>query len=154
MIETKQELSPGVIEALSIAALPDVQWTHEDDLCDCTFQRIGMWKNPYMMETLEVRMCCIWAELYKQFPDFVRVIPGYYNDNTKEWETKPWEWDGEIQMAKATWYRHLARKENRSVAEVRAEYAEKDHLRPRGHPRVPFYLPLGGDEWALIEWRI
>ena len=147
-----KELSTAIVEALTIGSLPGVQWNHEDDLCDCTFQRVGMWKNPYMAETLEVRMCCIWAELYKQFPDFVRRIPGYFNDNTKEWETDPWEWDGEAQMSPAIWYRHLAAKENRPVGEIRAEYAAKDP--PRGRPRVPFFLPLGGNEWALVEWRI
>ena len=142
-------LSPGIIEALSIGNLPDVEWQSEDDLCDCTFQRIGMWKNPYLAETLEVRLCCIWAKFAEVFPDMVRTIPGYFNENTQEWITQPWEWNGEAEMPKAIWYRHLARKLNRPLAEIRAEYAGKDELRPKGRPQrreIPFLLMQGGME--------
>ena len=128
-------LSPALIEALAIAGLPDVQWQHDDDLCDCVFQRIGMWKNPYLATQHEIRLCCVWAELEKQYPDFVRTIPGYFNENTKEWQTEPSEWNAEFPMPKAIWYRHLARQQGRSVADIRAEYAGKDELRPRGVPR-------------------
>ena len=128
-------LSPALIEALAIAGLPDVQWQHDDDLCDCVFQRIGMWKNPYLATQHEIRLCCVWAELGKQYPDFVRTIPGYFNENTKEWETEPYAWNGEADMPKAIWYRSLARQQGRTVGDIRAEYAEKDELRPRGVPR-------------------
>jgi len=141
-------VSPAVLEALTIGSLPDTQWDHEDDLCDCTYQRIGLWKNPYLAETLEVRMCCIWAELYKQFPDFVRTIPGYYNDNTKEWETKPWEWNGEAEMPRAIWYRYLAREQDRPLADIRAEYSNQRP--PSGRSRIPLFVYDRG-EWALIE---
>ena len=147
--ETKIDLSPAVVEALSIADLPDVQWKHDDDLCDCVFQRIGLWKNPYLATTQEIRLCCVWAELGKQYPDFVRTIPGYFNENTQQWETNPWEWNGEAEMPKAIWYRHLARKFGRPVADVRAEYAERDELRPKGYKaaeRVPFVLLVDGME--------
>lgn len=146
-------LSPAVIEALSIGSLPDVQWQHEDDLCDCTYQRIGMWKNPYLAETLEIRLCCVWAELAKQYPDFVRTIPGYFNENTKQWETQPWEWNGEAEMPRAIWYRHLARKLDRPLAEIRAEYAERDELRPKGYVKpepVPLFIHIMGD-WHPIN---
>ena len=147
------KLSPALLEALSIASLPDVQWLHEDDLCDCTFQRIGMWKNPYLAETLEIRLCCVWAELARQYPDFVRTIPGYWNENEQRWDTEPQEWNGEAEMPKAIWYRHLARRLDRTVADVRAEYADKDHLRPRGAPRrepISFFLPYEGD-WIEVD---
>ena len=148
-------LSPGVIEALTIGSLPDVQWKHEDDLCDCTFQRIGMWKNPYLAETLEIRLCCVWEELAKQYPEFVRTVPGYWNDNERKWETKPWEWNGESEMPKAIWYRQLARSQGRPLAEIRAEYASQDDLRPKGKPlqeSIPFIVLVAGDE-CVIEFR-
>jgi hypothetical protein len=152
-------LSPAIIEALAIGNLPDQQWDVQDDLCDCTYQRIGMWKNIYLAETLEVRLCCLWAELYKQYPQFLRVIPAYWNENTKEWETEPKEWNGESEMPKAIWYRHLARKLGRTVADIRAEYADRDELRPKGTPKpapIPFILLDGGNEIAfdLANWRL
>src|SRR3989304_4838306 len=94
-------VSPAVLEALTIGSLPDTQWDHEDDLCDCTYQRIGLWKNPYLAETLEVRMCCIWAELYKQFPGFVRTIPGYSSVNPNGRATESGERIGEAEMPRA-----------------------------------------------------
>lgn len=151
MTDVKTRLSPGVIEALSIGSLPDVQWQNQDDLCDCTFQRVGLWKNPYLAETLEIRLCCVWAELGKWFPDFVRTIPGYFDDNEQEWITEPWEWTGETEMPKAIWYRHLARKQGRAVSEIRAEYGEKDALRPKGIKRGKLLmLPYFGG-WALVD---
>lgn len=145
-------LSPGLLEALSISELPDVQWLNEDDLCDCTFQRIGMWKNPYLAETLEIRLCCVWAELAKQYPDFVRTIPGYWDDNNKEWITQPWDWNGESAMPKALWLRQLARKQDRPLSEIREEYADLDHLRPKGEVRPerhPFIVKALGT-WVEI----
>ena len=142
-------LSPAILEALAIGGLPDVDWDNQDDLCDCTYQRIGMWKNPYLAETQEIRLCCIWAELGKQFPEHVRTMPGYWSPDRQEWLTAPREWDGETEMPRAIWYRHLARKLGRPLAEIRAEYQDKDGLRPKGARRtepVPFVLLLGGQE--------
>lgn len=116
----------------SLGVLPEVFWNHDDDACDCTFQRIGMWKNPYLGETLEVRMCCIWAELYKLFPQFVRVTPAYLVED-EAWETTVREWDGEGDMPRSIWYRQLARKEGISLAEARVRYAHLDP--PKGTPR-------------------
>lgn len=143
-----------VLEALQTGALPSIEWLHEDDLCDCTFQRIGLWKNPYLAETLEVRMCCIWENLYRQYPDQVRKIPGYWNENTKTWITEPWAWDGEADMPKPLWYRQLARQQDRSVADIRAEYTDRDHERPRGKPKaepVLFYLPLDSAHYLEVD---
>ena len=145
-------ISPAILEALAIAELPEVHWLHGDDLCDCTFQRIGMWKNPYLAATQEIRLCCVWAELGKQYPDLVRTIPGYFNENSQRWETNPWDWNGEVEMPKALWYRQLARQLARSVADIRAEYADKDELRPKGAPHpepIPFILLIDGQELAL-----
>ena len=148
-------LSPAVVEALAIGSLPEIQWKPQDDLCDCTYQRIGLWTNPYLAETLEVRMCCIWAELYKQFPEFVRTVPAFYDYNADEWVTEPMEWNGEDEMPKAIWYRHLARKHGRAVAEIRAEFSGRDSERPKGAPvkgPAPFFLPFGG-EWLEVDFR-
>ena len=79
----------------AMGMLPETFWETNDDACDCTYQRIGMWTNPYLAETLEVRMCCIWSKLYELFPQYVRTTPAFLNHNTGEWETEPREWDGE-----------------------------------------------------------
>ena len=137
-------VSPAVLQALSIGALPDVEWQADDDLCDCTYQRIGMWRNPYLAETLIVRVCCIWADLYKQYPQFVQQIPGYWNDETEQWDTEPWAWNGEDEMAPALWHRQLARKYGITVAAARA----LNLAPPKGqHIRAKplFFLPWGGE---------
>lgn len=126
-------LERDVMAALSV--LPEDTWDTWDDQCDCTYPRIGMWTNPYLAETLEVRMCCIWRELYQLFPAFVRVSPAYLDLNTNQWVTDPMAWNGEDDMPPAVWYRHMARTEGITVAEARAKYADKDELRPRGTPR-------------------
>lgn len=114
-------------------ALPEVYWDVDDDLCDCTYQRMGLWTNPYLAETLEVRMCCIWKELYKMFPQFVRQTPAFFDYNANEWVPEPREWDGESDMPAAIWYRQMARKEGISVAEARQKYAGKTP--PLGTPK-------------------
>lgn len=151
-------LSPAVLEALSIGNLPGVAWSNQDDQCDCVYQRIGMWKNPYLAETLEIRLCCIWAKLAEQYPEFVRTIPGYFDENTKRWITEPLEWNGQAEMPKAIWYRHLARKEGRPLSDIRQEYSQKDEQRPKGSGEpIPFILVIGGREIALdlrrLRWR-
>lgn len=88
--------------------MPEIQWVQGDDLCDCTFQRIGEWTNPYIGRTLRVRMCCIWAELYKEYPQFVQEIPAFYNYNEDRFETEPWMWNGEDDMPVDIWHRQLA----------------------------------------------
>jgi hypothetical protein len=143
------ELSPAVIEALSVGMLPDVQWKMHDDLCDCTYQRIGMWTNPYLADTLEVRMCCIWAEIYKAFPQFVRQVPAFWDYNTEEWVTEPAEWNGEDDMEVSMWHRQLARQTGKSLAEVREMGIEP----PKGHKKQAkpvFLLPWSG-EYVAVE---
>ena len=119
----------------ALTVLPEEMWDVQDDLCDCMYQRIGMWTNPYLAETLEVRMCCIWKELYQLFPQYVRVTPAFLDYNRNEWQTELMEWNAEFDMPPAIWYRQLAKKEGITVGEARAKYAELDHLRPRGVPR-------------------
>ena len=122
-------------QALQIIRTQDV-WDVNDDLCDCDFQRIGYWNNPYIGKTLEVRMCCIWAEIYKSFPQFVR-----------ETSVEPAQWNGETDMPKSLWHRQLAAELGMKVAEAREMGLEP----PQGQPakaKARIYLPLGGGEYA------
>ena len=113
------------------AAEPGVMWITGDDLCDCTFQRIGEWANPYLGKTLRVRMCCIWAELYKQFPQFVQEC-GYYDSNRHTYTSEAAEWDStDMDMPVYLWHRQLATKTGKSIAEIRQEYAGRERDRPR-----------------------
>lgn len=108
-----------------------------------------MFTNPYLAETLEIRLCCIWAEIYKAFPQFARTIPAFWDYNAEEWVTEPQEWNGEDDMPAAIWHRQLARKEGISVAEARA----KGLPAPKGtavKAPVTFFLPLDGD-WLPVE---
>ena len=143
------ELSPAIIQALSIGMLPDVQWKVHDDLCDCVYQRIGMWTNPYLAETLEVRMCCIWAKIYELFPEYVRNVPAFWDYNADEWVTEPAEWNGEDDMPAAIWHRQIARKQDISVAEARALNLPAPKGKRRGIKPV-FLLPWSG-EWVPVE---
>lgn len=123
-----------IVQAMGL--FPEDAWDVGDDLCDCTYQRIGLWKNIYLAETLEVRMCCIWSKLYELFPQYVRTTPGYMVDSG-EWITECREWDGETDMPKGIWYRQLARQQGRAVADIRREYSTRDSERPKGTPRPP-----------------
>lgn len=117
----------------SMGVLPEAFWDNQDDGCDCTYQRIGMWTNPYLAETLEVRMCCIWAELYKLFPQHVRTTSAFKDYNVDEWVSTPRDWDGEADMPESIWYRQLARKHGIPVTEARERYAHTTP--PKGMPR-------------------
>lgn len=130
------------------ALFPEEFWNTNDDLCDCTYQRIGMWTNPYLAETLEVRMCCIWDKLYELFPGLVRVTPGFLNYNTNEWVTEPMEWNGETDMPRAIWYRQLARNEGISVADAREKY--RDQQPPKGTPKPIVEPPETVDIAAVL----
>lgn len=119
----------------SVAALPESAWNEMDDGCDCTYQRIGSWTNPYLAETLEVRWCCIWKELYKLFPEMVRTTPAYRDGNTGEWVAEPREWDAEFDIPEAIWFRQLAREQGRPIADIRAEYSQRLAEKPKGVAR-------------------
>lgn len=132
---TERPLQPGVMRdvlaALSTASLPDVTWILGDDLCDCTFQRIAEWTNPYIARTLRVRLCCIFAELYKQYPQFVQDIPGYYDENRHRFVLEPRAWDSEeMAMPRYLWHRQLASVTGRDVAEIRTLLKDADAERP------------------------
>lgn len=140
-------LSPAIAQALSIADLPDVLWHQGDDLCDCEFQRIGWWTNPYTATTHEIRLCCVWAELGKQYPEFVRTIPAFWDYAHDEWVTEPQEWNGEGVMPLHLWHRQLARKYGIPVAEARS----LGMVPPDGiTPRPTLFLKWGG-EWLEAQ---
>lgn len=125
-------LEADVRSALAFDGLPEF-WDVNDDACDCMYVRIGMWTNPYLGETLEVRMCCIWADIYKQYPDFVRVTPAFKHYGINKWVPEIAEWNGEADMPRALWYRQLARQQDRPLPAIRADYADREP--PKGKPR-------------------
>lgn len=113
--------------ALTIEATPGLMWEHNDDLCDCTFQRIGFWTNPYIGSTLRVRLCCMWKKLDEMFPGMVTEIPAFYNYNEGQYETGARVWDStEADMPRSIWYRHLAALTGRSLQEIRVDYQDAD----------------------------
>ena len=121
-------LAPASIRAaLSSFTPPEVRWVHGDDLCDCTFQILGDWANPYIGKTLRVRFCCIWAEIYKEYPEVVEEIDAYYDENTDAYIPAPMEWDADdCDMPRALWYRQIATKTGKSLPEVREEYRDQE----------------------------
>lgn len=108
-------------------------WNVNDDLCDCTYQRIGYWNNPYIGETLEVRLCCVWAELEKQWPQFFRRT-----------QIEPAKWNGEADMPRSIYHRQLAKLNGMSVSEAREMGLDPPQGRPR-QPKPLFYLPWSGE---------
>ena len=108
-------------------------WETGDDLCDCTFQRVGRWTNPYLAQTRHVRLCCIEAELEKQFPQFVQVFDAYQDPNTDELIDEPMMWNGEFDMPKDIWHRQLARIRGEDLELVREKFAGLEP--PKGVPQ-------------------
>jgi len=128
----------ALLDALFTADMfPETFWEHGDDACDCTFQRVGMWTNPYLGKTLEVRMCCIWEELYKLFPQHVRTSSGFLDYNRNEWVPGQREWDGTTEMPRALWYRQIAERTGTPLPEVRTSYAALTPPQGVPEPEVP-----------------
>ena len=101
-----------MLEALLLTGeIPEIRWEHGDDLCDCTFQRIGYWTNPYLARTTEIRICCVWKVMVEQNPEIaalVREIPAFDDYNKDRWVTEPAPWDSEDgDMPRALWHRQL-----------------------------------------------
>ena len=110
--------------------IPEINWDNIDDNCDCTYQRIGWWTNPYIGKTLELRLCCMWKVLIEKNPEmqaFFREIPAFHNYNTDTYETEPHDWNGEDDMPRAIWYRQIASRTGRDLEQIRHDY---DHLQP------------------------
>ena len=124
-------------QALAIINAQDT-WNVNDDLCDCVYQRIGYWNNPYIGETLEIRLCCVWAEFEKQWPQFFRRT-----------QIEPAAWDGETDMPRSIHNRQLAALHGLSVSQARDLNLEVPKGKPR-EPRPIFLLPWSG-EWLAVE---
>ena len=129
------------LEALGLAgfpvSLPDFIWATGDDKCDCIFQRIGFWTNPYLAVTHEIRLCCLYAEFAKVWPDIFRTTQAYWDGNIAEWVENPAPWDNEDSpMPVSIWHRQIARKTGKTLAEVRAKYRGRESERPKA---VPWY---------------
>lgn len=147
------------LSTLLAADMPGLEWRHGDDLCDCTFQRIGEWTNPYIGKTLRVRFCCIWAEFHKLFPDFVQEIPMAYDHNSGTFVDGAAEWDSaDSDMPRAIWYRQIATRTGRSLDDIREEYRDQDPP-----PRVVYpsaFSVLGGEDAVAVagtketEWPL
>ena len=114
-------------------AMPEITWTHGDDLCNCTFQRIGDWANPYIARTRRVRVRCLESRMLEGNEDLVQDIPGYYNENTGEFETEPWVWDGEDDMPEHLFMRQTAIIQGLSLDETRVKFEGVEP--PKGIPR-------------------
>jgi len=121
---------------LMTGEIPEIRWQHGDDNCECMFQRIGWWTNPYLGRTMEIRLCCAWAkliELHPELAEFYREIPAFDNCNTGQYETEPHEWNGEYDMPRALWHRQLSVQTGKPVDQVRRDY---DHLEaPKAVPK-------------------
>ena len=113
--------------------MPEITWTHGDDLCNCTFQRIGDWSNPYIARTRRVRVCCLENRMLEGNEDLVQDIPGYYNENTGDFETEPWVWDGEDDMPEHLFMRQTAIIQGLSLDETRVKFEGVEP--PKGIPR-------------------
>lgn len=125
-------------QALAIANAQDI-WDNQDDRCDCVYQRIGYWFNPYIGAIEEKRICCIDAKLREMWPELFRTSV-----------IEPAEWNGESDMPAAIWHRQLANHFGVSVSEARALAGEP----PKGRPikvKPTFFLPWSGD---YIEVRL
>ena len=125
-------------QALQIIQAQDT-WNAEDDLCECVYQRIGYWNNPYIGETLEVRLCCVWAEIEKAYPQFFRRT-----------QIEPAEWNGEADMPRSIWLRQMAAVGNIPL-QIMRDSATGDP--PKGTPRKPkpvFLLPWSGEYLEVV----
>ena len=120
-------------QALEIIGAQET-WNVNDDLCDCTYQRVGYWNNPYIGETLETRLCCVWAEFEKQWPQFFRRT-----------QIEPTEWNGETDMPRSLYHRQLSKSLGVEVSEARGIATDVPKGVKRPEP-VPFILLIDGSE--------
>tara|TARA_R110000824_G_scaffold3522_11_gene16639 strand:+ start:22 stop:450 length:429 start_codon:yes stop_codon:yes gene_type:complete len=67
--------------------------------------------------------------------DLVQDIPGYFNENTGEFETEPWVWNGEDDMPESLFMRQTAIIQGLSLDATRVKFEGVEP--PRGIPRPP-----------------
>ena len=65
--------------------------------------------------------------------DLVQDIPGYFNENTGQFETEPWMWDGEDDMPDHLFMRQTAIIQGLSLDETRVKFEGVEP--PKGIPR-------------------
>jgi hypothetical protein len=65
--------------------------------------------------------------------DLVQDIPGYYNENTGEFDMEPWVWDGEADMPEHLFMRQTAIIQGLSLDETRVKFEGVEP--PKGTPR-------------------
>jgi len=65
--------------------------------------------------------------------DLVQDIPGYFNENTGQFETEPWMWDGEDDMPDHLFMRQTAIIQGLSLDETRVKFEGVEP--PKGTPR-------------------
>jgi hypothetical protein len=152
-------LAQGLMESLLAASVPDAFWIGGDDLCDCTFQRICEWTNPYIGRTQRYRLCCMWARIIQALglEDCVQEIPAYYDENRHVYDTEPRAWDSEdMPMPRSLWYRQLAAQTGRTVAEMREAYQDRMDERPGPVPvgSVPKDEPTPEELRYALEQRL
>lgn len=124
-------------QALEIATRADA-WNVNDDLCDCPNQRTFSISNPYHGVTEEIRLCCLFAELRKQWPQHFRVTVN-----------EPAEWNGEADMPTSIWHRQLANYLGVSVAEARSLGLAPPSGKPI-QPKPRIWLPWSGEYAEVI----
>lgn len=137
-------------------SIPEIQWDNQDDLCDCTFQRVGWWTNPYIGKTMEFRLCCAWKVLIEKNPElqpFFREIPAFDNYNTGQYESDSWDWNGEFDMPRAIWYRQLATQENRPLSEIRKDYAHLEAPKAvnQSNPLAELLKQIQQEGWGVAK---
>ncbi len=115
----------------SPASMRGMRWILGDDKCDCLFQRIGEWSNPFLGRTMRVRLCCLWAKIYEQYPEFVQQLP-YHEPNKGTYTSEVLDWDSEqADMPLYLWYRQLSIKERKPLKQIREEHKGREHERPK-----------------------
>lgn len=124
-------------EALAIVDAKEA-WNVNDDLCDCPNQRTFAISNPYHGVTEEVRLCCLFAELRRHWPEHFRTTV-----------QEPAEWNGETDMPKSLWHRQLATELGMTVSQARSMGLEPPKGRPKAAPLQLWLRDCG--EWALME---
>jgi hypothetical protein len=128
-------MSNMLLEAMRLLreeSLPEVRWeSGGDDYCDCPIQYIRDFANPYSAETWRFRMCCLLAELFKDYPQFVQQVPAYHDENTETWIREPLPWNSEDHaMPEHIWHRQVARQTGKPLSEVRESLKGKESPRP------------------------
>ena len=122
--------------SLHPTTMPEFIWTHGDDLCDCTFQRIGEWTNPYLARTRRVRVCCLEDRMLEDNEDLVQDIPGFFNDDSGLFETEPWVWNGEDDMPEHLFMRQTAIIQGLSLDETRVKFEGVEPPKGIRRPKV------------------